>query len=480
MVGLTAAVAGLFILISLIAPPIWALIGYCTVLFCYPQYVAVPLGSVDFTTSRLVIVFLVARTILRSNLRQTFKFNLLDFAVLLTWLGQLLAFSNTLQFIKALEKMSGTAFDTLLPYFAFRLIVRDKADLIKLLKALALIGGYLAVMGVIQSVTLTSPYNMFRTYDAWRSFDTAMSVDISAYMRHGFLRADGSFGNYIGFGMFFAFLAPLILSLFFQRVWPKPLVLAAFGLLCGGVGSSLSSGPLFSLGSALFMISLFPMRRLWRVGLALFILVCVGLEFSAKCHFYELPMRYAFNAQTAAYRIGLYEEAFGFGAYKNAYGKGTPGYGMTGHWLFGYGNVGIHPSCDNSNFFWEHKDFTSIYIGRLATTGLSGLVPLIFMMAVFFRRLYRLGHQPLAPPDFWIVWCLFSAMFGWCVGTLTVALVAQTLQQFYLMIAMINNLPGILQNQAQDEFVLVPVPLTLRERRRLAWQRVRARADATP
>ena len=37
--------------------------------------------------------------------------------------------------------LSGIAFDTILPYFAFRLIVRDKAELIKLLKALAVFRG---------------------------------------------------------------------------------------------------------------------------------------------------------------------------------------------------------------------------------------------------------------------------------------------------------------------------------------------------
>jgi hypothetical protein len=167
-----------------------------------------------------------------------------------------------------------------------------------------------------------------RNYAAW-DFVWA-EKDREDLVRHGLYRADVTFGQYIGFGMFFAALAPLSLALKRQKGgWPIRLIVPCFILLFLGLISSMSSGPLFSIFVALGFILFYPYRRFWKLALAGCIFLCLFVELYSNRHFYDVLTRFAFSGETASYRIELYEEAFGGG--------------MHDHWICGWGLAGLYP-----------------------------------------------------------------------------------------------------------------------------------------
>jgi len=426
MQALTLSIALLGSGLIVFLRPVVGLCVYCATLFCYPQNLTVKIGTLDFSASRIVIVILLANTILRTRLVRLFKWNWLDTFVFLTFLGQSIALLSNVSLPRIMERQGGAFFDTVLPYLAARLLIRSKSDLFVFVRGLVLIGLVLAFSGAYQCVTGHNPVGFLKAYDAWEDIDTRPP---EFFLRHGLYRADVTFGNYIGFGMFFAALAPMCLGLLAERTSRRLAVHTSFALMLVGVVSSMSSGPLLGVFVAISMVAAYPLRRFWIGILAFIVICCVFLEFYSNRHFYVVPTRLAFSEQTAYYRIGLYEEALGGG--------------MRGHWLFGYGYVGIGPGNDNTNFHWEHRDFTSIYIGRLATSGLLGLIPLLALQFAYYRRLYNAFHLTHKRGERWLIWCFSSALVGWNVGLLTVSLVVQTLGLFYLLAAAATNMPLI-------------------------------------
>ncbi|MBN1866618.1 hypothetical protein JW916_04940 [Candidatus Sumerlaeota bacterium] len=412
--------------------PVAALSAFCAGLFAYPQNLTVRLGVADFTLGRILILVLLARVFLRDGSHRRFAWTRLDVAVGAAFLGQCIATLFTTPAAKAIETQGGAFLDVVLPYVATRLIVTNPSGLIRFLKHLVLLGAVLGVLGVFESVTYRNPYGPLMAYDAW---GLKFRTDLSPFIRHGFLRAGGPFANSIGFGLFFTCLAAIsvgLLRLPGFRLVPWGFVSVA---LFGGCVSSWSSGPLCSLIFTCAMIAGFPLRRFWR-PLAVFVVIsCVFLEFYSNRHFYEIPTRIAFNEETAYYRIGLYEEALGGG--------------MSGHWLAGFGYVGINPNSEEVNvaagFDWVHRDFTSVYIDLLAQFGLLGLVPFLVLTVLYYRRLYVASFCIGGREDAWFLWCFAAGLFGWTMATFTVTLVAQTRGLFFLLLGVAANMPPILR-----------------------------------
>ena len=159
----------------------------------------------------------------------------------------------------------------------------------------------------------------------------------------------------------------------------------------------------------------------------------IFVEVYSNRHFYHVLSGFAFSAENAYYRIALMEEAFGGG--------------MTGHWLFGYGYVGIGPGNFNDNFNWEHIDLVNIYICKLAQVGLFGLTPFIAINVLYYRRLCQAGLAARRKEDLWFVWCYASALVGWNIAMLTVSALSQLETLLGIFVAICNNMPQAMKNE---------------------------------
>jgi len=189
----------------------------------------------------------------------------------------------------------------------------------------------------------------------------------------------------------------------------------------------MSSSPLFALVASVLFMASYRYRNYWPYLLIAFIALALLVELYSNRHFYHVFARFAFSTRTVYYRIDLIEEALTGG--------------MTGHWLFGYGYIGVAASNDNTGFHWVHKDMVNIYIAHLARTGLVGLVPFMFLNVAYYARLRLAMVRSYDMADRWLIWCFAAGLVGWNVAMMTVNLLSQIQPLFYLVIAIACNAP---------------------------------------
>jgi O-antigen ligase len=127
---------------------------------------------------------------------------------------------------------------------------------------------------------------------------------------------------------------------------------------------------------------------------------------------------------------------------------------MTGHWLFGYGYVGVGPGNDNTDFHWEHQDLTNIYIHILARAGLIALIPYLIVNFLYYRRLYQAARYATTQSDVWLIWCFAAALVGWNISMMTVSALAQIETLLFMFIALCANMPAIMKSGATERSVL--------------------------
>ena len=88
MQALTLLVAALASGLVFFLSPIYGLIVYVATFAWYPTYLSVPIGTVDFTVQRVVILVLFARLCLFTDLPKRFRFMWLDKMVILYFVAQ--------------------------------------------------------------------------------------------------------------------------------------------------------------------------------------------------------------------------------------------------------------------------------------------------------------------------------------------------------------------------------------------------------
>jgi hypothetical protein len=249
------------------------------------------------------------------------------------------------------------------------------------------------------------------------------------YSRLGMQRAVVTFAHPIAFGMCCALVAPLVLSLRGSSGWPDGWVAGLTAAACLGVFASLSAGPLLSLScSALVFVAYWNWRPVAALALIAAIVLAVFGWYTGRSYV-EILASLTFNATNAVYRVGLITEALGGG--------------MSGHWLTGYGYVGVGPGTDNTNFHWQHQDLVNLYIQILVRSGLLGLIPYLMVNALYYVHLFESFSMAKSRAASWLPVCVLAAMLGWNVGMLTVSPVSQTQQLLYIGIALSANMPLI-------------------------------------
>lgn len=433
MQGVTLIIAALGFFSSLVLKPVWALLVYAAVLFAYPEAMTVPIfGTIDFNAHRITVIGLLCNMLFINKGWWGLKWNWLDTFVVFSYICPVLsALRNVESSIVWERQFGGQMFDILFPYLSARMVFKSRQDILTFFKGLVYIGVPLAIFAAYESKTGHNIYSIFYSHYGW---GLAWATDYKQE-RAGFYRASSSFGIPILLGLFFSALATITVGLWREKVWSHPKTAILFGIMFMGVMASVSSAPLFSIVISLVMIMAYPLRRYWPV-MVLSLLACmIFVEVYSNRHFYHVLTWFSFSSKTAYYRIALLEEAFGGG--------------MTGHWLFGYGYVGIGPGNDNTNFGWQHKDFTNLYIAILARFGLFGVIPFIIMQIMYYRKLYISAKSSRDKDDLWLIWCLTSALTGWNISMLTVAAFRQIAVFQFLLIALCNCMPLIIRATAE-------------------------------
>jgi hypothetical protein len=298
MESVTLLVAAVGCLLVLFLRPGYALPIYVASLAWYPYYLTVKLGTLDFTASRIVILAIFLRIMSDRKARSAFRWIWLDYLIVIASVSAVVSNMFTVPLEELMEYHAGVQLDTVMVYFAARLLITSRAEYLKLLRVSLFISIPLAILGVYQSITSHNVVGFLKQYNAWGVMEE------SAVVRWGLFRADMTFGHPIMFGLYFAIIGPLCIGLwhFVGRSY-HPLLACGIILTFIGLASSMSSGPQLAGVGLFFTLILFPYRRYWKVLLAALILLMVLVEVGSNRHWYYVASSYlAFNADTAYYR----------------------------------------------------------------------------------------------------------------------------------------------------------------------------------
>jgi hypothetical protein len=415
----------------LLLSPVHGFIVFIAIFAWYPLYLTVPVGTIDFNLSRIIISVIFVSLFLQTDLFKQFKFIWIDKLVILYFSCTLLAGVPTVPNLMAfLENRAGEFFDTILPYFAVRLIVTSRKKYLTLLKAILVIAVPLAIVGFYQCLTGNNPMGFLVKYNAWSA--TSQDWGYVPENRLGFFRATVSFDVSIMFGLFFAMLGPICAGLMHSINKNKEIYVLGIGLMAVGVLSSMSSGPLFAALLATIFLVFYRYRIYWKWGLCIIVFMCVIVEIVSNRHFYQVIDRFTFNSSTAWYRARLMEVAI----FQN---------GMAGHWLtgFGFADPGWSAKIDMSS----HTDMVNHYLLILCRYGLVGFVPFMAVIVSAWRRLFKGFWLLKDDSDSWLVWCLGGAMVGLFGAFFTVSLFGPPTTIFFMLLGLCGAIGSIVGNE---------------------------------
>lgn len=429
MEGVTLVIALAASALVFFLSPVYGLIVYVAAFAWYPQYLSVQLGTLDFTVRRIVIIAVLLRLFLLTDLPGRFRLIWLDKLVLIYFAATILAGAMTTQYLTAFfVNRSGQFFDTILPYFAVRLIIRNRQQYLTLLKGILIIAAPLAIVGFYQCMTGNNPVGALMKYYAWSA--KRQAVGYVPIARLGFFRADATFDHSIMFGLFFAMFGSVCAGLLRNVKKYKMFWWTGLGLMGLGIFSSMSAGPVLVALLATLFICVYRWRRRWRLMTAAVIVMCVCVEIISNRHFYEVIDRFTFSGRSAWYRSKLIEVGIFEG-------------GMSGHWITGYG-WGVDPGWSAKIDFRSHTDLgANQYLHILSAYGLVGLVSFLVINIGIVKRLVEAYKASSLDSDKWLIWCLSAGFFGLMAGFMSVSIFGQPTSIYYMMLGFAAMMPRL-------------------------------------
>lgn len=435
MQSVTLSIALVASFLVFLLQPVYGLILYVAFLVYYPTYLSVQLGTLDFTVRRIIILAIFVNLFLLTDLPRRLKFIWLDKLVIIFFAAIAVAGATTAwSLIRFLENYSGAFFDMVLPYFAVRLIIRNRQQYLALLKGILVIAAPLAIVGFYQCLTGNNPVGFLKEYAGW-----VVLRDVTA-ARAGFFRADVTFEHPILYGLFFAMLGPVCAGLVRNVKKYKLLCWAGLGLMLVGVFASLSSGPWLAVFMAVPFIVFYRYRRHWRLALVTIVVLCAIVEIISNRHFYEVIDRFTISGSAAWYRSRLIQVALFEG-------------GMSGHWVTGYG-WGVDPRwCDKIDLH-PRTDIVNYYLAILSNYGLLGLVPFLVLNMSVARQLTHAFKATTSESDRWLIWCLAAGFLGLWGAIMTVSLYDKPVSVYYMMIGFAGAICTIVKKTDATIWVL--------------------------
>jgi len=424
MNSLTVAVSVLFSSLALILPAPYSLAVYVAALVSYPNYVKMNIAGLDFTVLRVVILAVLLRGIIAAS-SKPMRFRMLDLLVLLVFVAELAAgLMTSPSFMDFVINRAGATFDMLLPYFAVRLIIRNRGHLKKFLVASLLLMIPTALLGVYQCLTGFNPYAPLENLVYW-------NVKPSEYgKRFNLTRANASFAHPIIFGLIYAMFIPVFVGLRksfkrYQWVW-----LAGIGVILLGVLSSVSSGTYLAVMIFTAFLVGYRFRRYWKPVVAICILGLLIVDIISNRNWYHVMSDFTLNSRTAWYRGRLMEVAVFEG-------------GMSGHWAAGYG-YGQEPGWGARIDGRNYTDMVNHYLLVLARSGLIGFIPFVLMNVWVVKHLNRAWKRAATEADRYMVWGLSAAFFALALSTFSVSLEGPPSTVYFLMIGLAGALPDMM------------------------------------
>ena len=419
MQGVTLAIGILGSILALLLRPAYALATYFAVLVWYPYYLRISIGTIDISASRIVVIVLLLRCLCDKRILRKFTWSRFDTLVALSMVVYVGIYCITRPLSTALENRSGFIMDTWFAYITVRLIVTDRETLMSFVKIASLVLAALAILGVIESVTLQHFFSHLKQFRPWRHVNGGHTIG-QLPTRYGLVRSIGPFGHPIMFGMCFVMFLPLIWTLRHQRGYWGRLAYPLSALAGAGVFSSMSSGPWVSAIVACFCMVM--ERSKWAIKPILIglVLLCVLVEVGSNSPLHHVLLARASLAGGEWWqRAKLIDEAVEH---------------FDEWWLVGYGNKdpgwGI-----GRNFTDMNNQFILVGI----QCGILGIVALCAVLGTAFHGLVRSSQKTTdmeLKSIYWSLGCTLSAVI---VSWQGVSFFGQPNTLYYIILGIIGS-----------------------------------------
>lgn len=421
MQNVTLTIAVVVCLLVLFLRPTRAYLAYMAILMWYPYFLVVNLGTLDISAGRIVITVLLLRCFVNPNIRRNFRWSRFDTWITCSMAVYVTMYCFTRPLIDGLENRAGYLMDTWLIYLATRFCITSRADVISIIKGIAIICTPLALFGVLESVIGWQPYIHLRQYCPWRQ-------DLPSYEpRWGLKRALGPNANPIPFGMAFATFLPMVYWLRYQMgPWKKWAYLFT-GVLVVGTLSSMSSGPVVMLIVICLCLVLEYQKQLIKPILIFAAFSIVFVAIASNRSFYHVIAEYADPVGGSGWhRARLIDCAIKYFDqwYLVGYGGEDPGWGQD---LGGFANT----------------DVTNEFIIAGVRYGILGVVAFCWVLVAAMRLLIRQHNTTRNVRWQSWTWALCTTLVALIIVLNTVGLLAHMGPVFYAFMAIIGAAPQI-------------------------------------
>lgn len=362
-------------------------------------------ANLDFRLIRILVLFGIARLILRSELRGI-RWTALDFVVIAFAIAKTIIYTAQWKTFGAMIYQSGQIFDSVGVYFLMRCFIRTPRDLVRTGMGFAIIAVPVMLAFLVENLTGRNAFSIFG------------GVPAITHVREGRLRCQGAFPHPIIGGCFWASSLPLIAALWWQH--GRARTIAAVGSVCalGIVGLSASSTPLMGAIAAMLGGVFYFVRHWTRWIFVGFCFMLVGLHFSMNKPVWHLISRITITrGNTGYHRYKLIDSAIHH--FNEWCMLGTR---STAHW------------------FWGGQDVTNQYVLEGVRGGFLTLVLFVATLALAYAAVGRTWRFEQRNRGMMIyAWGLGSALFVHCVNFIGVSYFGQIVFLWYLHLAMIGS-----------------------------------------
>lgn len=381
--------------------------------------------NLDFTILRLMLLVAAVRIFIRGEYAG-FTPRAIDYVFVLWLLARALAYCLLHGQIRDIINQSGVMYDALGTYFLCRMLYRDKEDVLRTGKYLAILSLPVMIFFVIEWQTGQNPFAIFG------------GVPAESVFREGRIRCQGAYSHPIMAGCFWATALVFIYPLMRRERRFRLFAVLSFACIAVILAATASSTPILAAAVGVFGGLLYLIRRHMPIlcGLVLLALFCLHIAMRA-------PVWHLLA------RVGVVGGSTGYHRYNlvNAFIERVP------EWIL----LGVR---DTTHWGWGLFDVTNQFVYEGVKGGGLGLLLFVLLLFLLLRGL-RLRSQNCPDTEArTICWCLWTALFMQCFIFFSVSYFGQILLLWYLLLAvsagMIYNVGEADEPEQQPDAPLEP------------------------
>jgi hypothetical protein len=395
------------ILLFFLLPRKYLIITFLSVSVLIPYQQVVVIGGLHLASGRILLPFAWLSIKPFSYLRsRPFRWNAVDKAMI--WYGLLSTISGLLLWgdVGVLINRLGFLYSLFGVYFLLRIVLTDRADVNRTIRAFAILCALFAVCMVHEQIT---GHNII--------FSIFGGVSQVTPIRDGRLRSQAAFAHAIVAGTLGATLVPLFVGLWCQgRKWR---LTAALGIVSGVIMTftSASATPLFALVAGVVALCLWPLRRRLRWVRWGVMITLVSLHLVMKAPVWALIQRIAIvDGSSGWHRFELIDNTIRH---------------FWDWWLVGVKNP--------SSWGYYMGDLSNAYVDEAVKGGLLTLLSFVAILWLCFRKL-GLARRAAATKDRrleLLLWGFGATLFANAVAFVGIWYFDQSSLIWYTLLAMI-------------------------------------------